>query len=73
MEEELVYTFGLTPVVTSCVAESYCEPVGIVVWGEDVARHAILMARGGGVGWHSVRTPPPRMLNLPLTWPPRPT
>ncbi|RRT50048.1 hypothetical protein B296_00027116 [Ensete ventricosum] len=73
MEEELVCTFRLTSVVTSGVAESYGEPTGVVVWDEDVVRHAVLMAYGGGVGWRSVRTLPPRMLNLSLTWSPGPT
>ncbi|RZS04348.1 hypothetical protein BHM03_00034689 [Ensete ventricosum] len=46
------------------MAESYGEPVGAMVWGENMMSHATLMARGEGVWWRSVRTPPPRM----LTW-----
>ncbi|RWW42556.1 hypothetical protein BHE74_00051893 [Ensete ventricosum] len=68
--EKVARTFGLTPAVTSAMAESYDGPVGVVVWGEDMVRHAALMARGGGVGWRSVRTPPPRMLTSLSTWPP---
>ncbi|RWW63266.1 hypothetical protein BHE74_00029566 [Ensete ventricosum] len=30
--------------------------------GENMMPHATLMARGEGVWWRSVRTPPPRML-----------
>ncbi|RZR98854.1 hypothetical protein BHM03_00028300 [Ensete ventricosum] len=60
--EAVARTFGLTPAVTSGMAELYDGPVGAVVWGEDMVRHAALMARGGGVGWRSIRTPPPRML-----------
>ncbi|RWW21192.1 hypothetical protein GW17_00014661 [Ensete ventricosum] len=66
--EEVARTFGLTPVVTSGMAESYDGSVGAVVWGEDMVRHVALMMRGGGVGWRSVRTPLPRMLTSPSTW-----
>ncbi|RRT44262.1 hypothetical protein B296_00044343 [Ensete ventricosum] len=62
--EEVARTFGLTSVVTSGMTESYSGLVGVVVWGEDMVHHATLMARGGGVGWRSVWTPPPRMLIL---------
>ncbi|RZS12146.1 hypothetical protein BHM03_00043544, partial [Ensete ventricosum] len=48
--EEVACTFGLAPVVTSSMVESYGEPVSAVVWGEDMVCHAALMARGGGVG-----------------------
>ncbi|RZS17396.1 hypothetical protein BHM03_00049533, partial [Ensete ventricosum] len=54
--------FNLTPVVTSCMVESYDGPVGAVIWGEDMMHHAALMARGRGVRWRSVWTPPPRMM-----------
>ncbi|RWV92940.1 hypothetical protein GW17_00044640, partial [Ensete ventricosum] len=60
--EEVARTFGFTPAVTSLMAELYGELVGAVVWGEDMMCHATLMACGGGVGWHSVWTPRPRML-----------
>ncbi|RWW26480.1 hypothetical protein GW17_00009125 [Ensete ventricosum] len=68
VEEEIVHTFGLTPVVISGVAELYDEPVNVVVSDEDVMRHVVLMMRRGGVRWCTIRTPPPQMLNLPLTW-----
>ncbi|RRT50497.1 hypothetical protein B296_00051217 [Ensete ventricosum] len=52
----------------SGVAKSYSEPTGVAVWGEGVVRYAVLMAHGGRVGWCSVQTPPPWMLNPLLTW-----
>ncbi|RRT65839.1 hypothetical protein B296_00028228, partial [Ensete ventricosum] len=60
--EEVARTFSLTPTVTSGMGESYDEPIGAVVWGEDMVHHAVLMARGGGVRWRSVQTPPPQMV-----------
>ncbi|RRT36320.1 hypothetical protein B296_00042036 [Ensete ventricosum] len=66
-EEEVVRMFDLTPAVTSGMTESYSKPVDIVVWDEDMMHHAILIARGGGVGWRIIRTSPPRMLILPPT------
>ncbi|RWW62508.1 hypothetical protein BHE74_00030360 [Ensete ventricosum] len=36
--KEVIRTFGLTPVVTLGVVESYDELVGAVVWGEDVGQ-----------------------------------
>ncbi|RWW67253.1 hypothetical protein BHE74_00025313 [Ensete ventricosum] len=50
------------------MAESYGGPVGVVVWGEDMVHHVTLMVRGGGVRWHSVRSPPPQTLTWPSTW-----
>ncbi|RRT54493.1 hypothetical protein B296_00047162 [Ensete ventricosum] len=47
-EGEVAHTFGLTSVVTSGMAKSYDGP--IVVWGEDMMRHATFMTCGGGVG-----------------------
>ncbi|RWW87051.1 hypothetical protein BHE74_00004139 [Ensete ventricosum] len=32
------------------MVELYGGPIGAVVWGEDMVRHAAFMARGGGVG-----------------------
>ncbi|RWW63078.1 hypothetical protein BHE74_00029785 [Ensete ventricosum] len=57
---------SLTSVVTSGIAESYSGTVGVVVWGEDMVRHAALMASGGRVRWCSVRTRPPRMLTISI-------
>ncbi|RRT70145.1 hypothetical protein B296_00023226 [Ensete ventricosum] len=36
--------------------------------GEDMMRHATLMAHGRGVRWRSVWTPPPRMMTSSSTW-----
>ncbi|RWW87046.1 hypothetical protein BHE74_00004141 [Ensete ventricosum] len=47
---EVARTFGLTSTVTLGMAESYGEPVGAMVWGEDMVRYAAFLARGGGVG-----------------------
>ncbi|RZS23546.1 hypothetical protein BHM03_00056500 [Ensete ventricosum] len=66
-DEEVVRMFGLTPVVTSSMTELYSKPVDIIVWNEDMMRHAVLIARGWGVGWRIIRTSPARMLMLPPT------
>ncbi|RRT39107.1 hypothetical protein B296_00053853 [Ensete ventricosum] len=58
---ELVRTPGLTLVVPRGMAESYDGRAGAAVWGEGVARHMTLMARGEG-GQCRTRMPPPRML-----------
>ncbi|RRT66289.1 hypothetical protein B296_00009953 [Ensete ventricosum] len=48
--KEVAHTLGLTFAVTSGVAESYGESVGVEVWGEGMTRHATLMARAATVG-----------------------
>ncbi|RRT78450.1 hypothetical protein B296_00003890 [Ensete ventricosum] len=62
--EEVVCMLSLTSVVTSGIAESYSGTVGVVVWGEDMVRHAALMASEGRVRWCNVQTRPPWMLTV---------
>ncbi|RWV91952.1 hypothetical protein GW17_00045715 [Ensete ventricosum] len=60
---ELVRMPGLTLVVPRGTAESYDGRAGAAIWGESVARHTTLMARGEA-GQCRTWTPPPRMLGL---------
>ncbi|RRT55775.1 hypothetical protein B296_00023357 [Ensete ventricosum] len=48
---EVARTFGLTPAVTPGMAESYDEPVGAIVWGEDMLKLPVLFGLLVAIMW----------------------